>query len=98
MNLKSIGPRECMFEYKFHSWKNATPGEVLEDIEAAICVFELVRHVSSLAGKKKTPRKQVDGLLKNIQAMIRKGYEKFEERWPGWLTPERAVHFKKYLA
>lgn len=86
-----------MLEYKFHSWDDATPGEVLTDMEAAICVIELIRYVSSIAGKKKVPRKALTNLETNIQAMVRKGYRKFEERWPGWLTPERVAHFRKYL-
>lgn len=89
-----------MAMYKLPSWRGATPGEVLGDIERVISTgglaLEALRMMQRVSVGKSLG-KEINDLDEYIKAVVRKGYSKFEKLWPGWLTPERVAHFNKYL-
>lgn len=95
--------RVGMSGYKLPSWGGATPREVLDDVENAIGINEIAleplrtKLPAAVGKEKKALAQEIRKLEGYIKAVIRKGYRKFEYQWPGWLTPDRVAHFKKYF-
>jgi hypothetical protein len=95
--------RVGMSGYKLPSWGGATPREVLDDVENAIGINKIaleplrMKLPATVGKEKKALAQEIRKLEGYIKAVIRKGYRKFEDQWPGWLTPGRVAHFKKYF-